>query len=122
MAQCARMNTRCPFADRSISKRTIDKKRRRVKARARLRPVGVHVRACRSNTHTIVGGMQTLDSTQAILLPIGASVSLLVMFFFFDSLQTVFALCTAVIATIAFAFLLLPMCQYLIRPCSDGHK
>jgi signal peptide peptidase-like protein 3 len=75
-----------------------------------------------ARTHTIIGGMQTLDSTQAILLPIGASVSLLVMFFFFDSLQTVFALCTAVIATIAFAFLLLPMCQYLIRPCSDGHK
>ena len=41
------------------------------------------------------GGMQTIDQTQAILLPIGASVSLLVMFFFFDSLQTVFALCTA---------------------------
>lgn len=28
----------------------------------------------------------------------------------------------AVIATIALAFLLLPMCQYLIRPCSDGNK
>lgn len=27
-----------------------------------------------------------------------------------------------VIATVALAFLLLPMCQYLIRPCSDGTK
>lgn len=28
----------------------------------------------------------------------------------------------AVIATVALAFLLLPMCQYIIRPCSDGNK
>lgn len=27
-----------------------------------------------------------------------------------------------VIATVALAFLLLPMCQYIIRPCSDGTK
>lgn len=27
-----------------------------------------------------------------------------------------------VLATVAFAFLLLPMCQYLIRPCSTGQK
>lgn len=27
-----------------------------------------------------------------------------------------------VIATVALAFLLLPMCQYIIRPCSDGNK
>lgn len=27
----------------------------------------------------------------------------------------------AVIATVALAFLLLPMCQYIIRPCSDGN-
>jgi len=66
--------------------------------------------------------VQMIDSTQALFLPVGASISLLIMFFFFDSLQTVFALCTAIIATIALAFLLLPMCQYLIRPCSDGHK
>ncbi|CAB1332864.1 unnamed protein product, partial [Coregonus sp. 'balchen'] len=52
----------------------------------------------------------------------GASVSLLVMFFFFDSVQVVFTICTAVLATIAFAFLLLPMCQYLTRPCSPQNK
>lgn len=28
----------------------------------------------------------------------------------------------AVIATVALAFLLLPMCQYIIRPCSDGSR
>ena len=42
-----------------------------------------------------VSGMQTIDSCQAMFLPIGASVSLLVMFLFFDSLQMVFAVCTA---------------------------
>ncbi|CAJ0955352.1 unnamed protein product [Ranitomeya imitator] len=44
------------------------------------------------------------------------------MFFFFDSVQVVFTICTAVLATIAFAFLLLPMCQYLTRPCSPQNK
>jgi len=62
----------------------------------------------------------TLDSLQAMCLPLGASVSLLIMFFFFDSMQLLFAVCTAVIATVALAFLLLPMCQYLVRPCSAG--
>ena len=60
-------------------------------------------------------GIQTLDSLQAMCLPPGASISLLVMFFFFDSMQMLFAICTAVIATVALAFLLLPMCQYLMR-------
>ena len=27
-----------------------------------------------------------------------------------------------VIATVALAFLLLPMCQYIIRPCTDGTR
>ncbi|UYV70729.1 SPPL3 [Cordylochernes scorpioides] len=69
-----------------------------------------------------VADVQTLDTMQALCLPLGASISLLVMFFFFDSMQMLFAICTAIIATIALAFLLLPMCQYLIRPCSDGTK
>lgn len=42
-----------------------------------------------------LSGIQTIDSTQALFLPIGASVSLLVMFFFFDSVQVVFTICTA---------------------------
>merc|ERR1719166_620981 len=64
----------------------------------------------------------TLDSLQAMCLPLGASFSLLIMFFFFDSMQLLFAVCTAVIATVALAFLLLPMCQYLVRPCSNKGK
>lgn len=44
---------------------------------------------------TFIAGIQTIDSTQALFLPIGASVSLLVMFFFFDSVQVVFTICTA---------------------------
>ena len=40
-------------------------------------------------------GVQTIDTCQAMFLPIGASISLLVMFLFFDSLQMVFAVCTA---------------------------
>lgn len=66
--------------------------------------------------------VQTLDTMQALCLPLGASISLLVMFFFFDSMQMLFAICTAIIATVALAFLLLPMCQYIMRPCSDGTK
>lgn len=66
--------------------------------------------------------VQTLDTMQALCLPLGASVSLLIMFFFFDSMQMLFAVCTAIIATVALAFLLLPMCQYISRPCSDNKK
>jgi len=67
-------------------------------------------------------GVQTLDSWQALCLPLGASISLLIMFFFFDSMQMLFAMCTAVIATVALAFLLLPMCQYFLRPCGRYNK
>ncbi|KAL8577462.1 Signal peptide peptidase-like 3 [Nucella lapillus] len=65
--------------------------------------------------------MQTIDTCQALLLPVGASASLLIMFLFFDSLQLIFAIFTAILATVAFAFLLLPMCQYLI-PCAGPQK
>ncbi|OQV25368.1 Signal peptide peptidase-like 3 [Hypsibius exemplaris] len=61
-----------------------------------------------------------VDAFQAMCLPVGASISLLVMFFFFDSMQAIFAGCTAIIASIALAFLLLPMCQYFMRPCTNG--
>ncbi|CAG2164294.1 unnamed protein product [Oppiella nova] len=66
--------------------------------------------------------VQTLDTMQALCLPLGASISLLIMFFFFDSMQMLFAICTAIIAAIALAFLLLPMCQYILRPCTDKKK
>jgi len=68
------------------------------------------------------GSVQTLDTWQALCLPLGASISLLVMFFFFDSMQILFAICTAVIATVALAFLLLPMCQYFLRPKGRNKK
>jgi len=59
---------------------------------------------------------------QALLLPLGASISLLIMFFFFDSLSILFAFCTAIIASIALAFLLLPACQYILRLCIKNKK
>jgi len=37
-------------------------------------------------------------------------------------MQLLFAVCTAIIATVALAFLLLPMCQYISRPCTSGNK
>lgn len=40
-------------------------------------------------------GVQTLDTMHALCLPLGASISLLIMFFFFDSMQMLFAICTA---------------------------
>jgi hypothetical protein len=43
----------------------------------------------------IIPDVQTLDTMQALCLPLGASISLLVMFFFFDSMQMLFAICTA---------------------------
>eukprot|EP00095_Tigriopus_kingsejongensis_P008917 maker-scaffold279_size225217-snap-gene-1.19 protein:Tk08917 transcript:maker-scaffold279_size225217-snap-gene-1.19-mRNA-1 annotation:"hypothetical protein DAPPUDRAFT_314171" len=75
-----------------------------------------------SKSPSASSGVQTLDSLQAMCLPLGASVSLLVMFFFFDSMQMLFASCTAVIATVALAFLLLPMCQYIMRPCGKSKR
>lgn len=38
----------------------------------------------------------------ALCLPLGASVSLLIMFFFFDSMQMLFAVCTASKYSIAY--------------------
>ncbi|XP_033102310.1 signal peptide peptidase-like 3 [Anneissia japonica] len=75
-----------------------------------------------SNVNNSSENVHSIDTTQAMFLPVGASISLLVMFFFFDSMQMIFAICTAVLATVAFAFLLLPMCQYLLRPCTQGTK
>lgn len=68
------------------------------------------------------GKFANLDTIHALCLPLGASVSLLVMFFFFDSMQMLFAVCTAITASVALAFLLLPMCQYIMRPCTDGSR
>lgn len=42
-----------------------------------------------------VDSVQTIDSVQALFIPVVASLSLLFMFFFFDSIQTVFVICTS---------------------------
>ena len=47
------------------------------------------------NGESAGGSVQTLDTMHALCLPLGASISLLVMFFFFDSMQMLFAICTA---------------------------
>ena len=81
-----------------------------------------------------------IETMHAVALPLGASLSLIIMFFFFDSLQTVFIICTAsmshlrplvrrtsrvsrlVLSTMGFAFLLTPCCQMILRPCCDNTK
>ncbi|CAK9300974.1 unnamed protein product [Gordionus sp. m RMFG-2023] len=61
---------------------------------------------------------QMLNSTQALLLPLGASVTLLLMFYFFDSMQVAMTISTACIACLAFAFLLLPCCKFFLNSVS----
>ncbi|KAH9645556.1 hypothetical protein HF086_005205 [Spodoptera exigua] len=82
-------------------------------------------RAEREREATLLGGkpattssnsnsnVQTLNTMQALCFPLGSSVALLIMFFFFDSMQTLVAICTAIIACAALAFLLTPLCQYV---------
>lgn len=48
-----------------------------------------------SKDSIFVTEMQTIDTCQAMFLPVGASASLLIMFLFFDSLQMIFAIFTA---------------------------
>ena len=58
----------------------------------------LQIRFCVLTTYMFwlfIADMQTIDTCQAAFLPIGASASLLIMFLFFDSLQMVFAICTA---------------------------
>jgi hypothetical protein len=41
------------------------------------------------------GSVQTIDSKLALLIPVAASMSLLLMFYFFESIQTAFVICTS---------------------------
>lgn len=61
----------------------------------------------------------TISTTQALLLPLGASCSLLFMFFFFEKIQLLFAVLTVVLGTVALSFLLLPFCQYILLPIGN---
>ncbi|CAF0921454.1 unnamed protein product [Rotaria sordida] len=75
-----------------------------------------------SSTNEQVSHSHVIETMHAIALPLGASLSLMIMFFFFDSLQTVFIICTAILSTMGFAYLLKPCCQMILRPCSDNTK
>ena len=46
-------------------------------------------------TSVASNSVQTIDSIQALFIPVVASISLLFMFFFFDSIQTAFVICTS---------------------------
>lgn len=58
---------------------------------------------------------QNIDTTHALLIPVAASISLLLMFFFFESIQTIFLFCTSILAIVTFAFLLLPVCLMIFK-------
>ncbi|XP_026333088.1 signal peptide peptidase-like 3 [Hyposmocoma kahamanoa] len=73
-------------------------------------------------TAPITTNIQTLNTMQALCFPLGSSVALLVMFFFFDSMQTFVAICTAIIACAALAFLLTPLCQYVLGTAGIGNR
>ncbi|KAI8442325.1 hypothetical protein MSG28_005862 [Choristoneura fumiferana] len=51
---------------------------------------GTKPTSCSANSN-----VQTLNTMQALCFPLGSSVALLIMFFFFDSMQTLVAICTA---------------------------
>ncbi|XP_076170991.1 signal peptide peptidase-like protein isoform X3 [Ptiloglossa arizonensis] len=106
---------------RSLNMEQEAREREKEKERSNLL-TGILSNSSTANADGANGRVQTLNTMHALCLPLCASISLLVMFFFFDSMQMLVAICTAIVATVALAFLLLPMCQYIIRPCSDGNK
>ncbi|CAF2115717.1 unnamed protein product [Rotaria magnacalcarata] len=69
-----------------------------------------------------VSPSHVIETIHAIVLPLGASLSLMIMFFYFDSLQTVFIICTAILSIMGFSYLLTPCCQMILRPCSNNTK
>ncbi|CAF0986069.1 unnamed protein product [Brachionus calyciflorus] len=66
--------------------------------------------------------IQNIDAIQAMFIPVIASISLLIMFFFFDSIQTAFVICTSVLAIIAFSYLLSPICKILLGLFTKNHE
>ena len=67
----------------------------RVCEREREREYNVRVCTWYDVSCVLVAAVQTIDTCQAMFLPVGASASLLIMFLFFDSLQMIFAIFTA---------------------------
>ncbi|XP_062507168.1 signal peptide peptidase-like 3 [Corticium candelabrum] len=68
-------------------------------------------------TNTRQSNLQILDSKQALFLPVGASVSLLMLFYFFDSMQFFFTVVSTVIAGFSVAAFVLPFFQYIFKDC-----
>lgn len=65
-------------------------------------------------------GVQTLDTMHALCLPLGASISLLIMFFFFDSMQMLFAICTASKFNCYYNYLSTSNLPFLFNSYCDG--
>jgi len=59
--------------------------------------------------------LQTINSKQAILIPIAASCTLLIMFFFFDSIQTIFVICTSILSIFTFSNLFSSTYKFLFK-------
>lgn len=72
-----------------------------------------------SQTGQAENNVQTLDTMHALCLPLGASISLLVMFFFFDSMQMLFAICTA--SKYCLFFSLFTYYTVITRKCFKSH-
>lgn len=70
------------------------REREREKERSNLL-TGILSNSNAANADGASGRVHTLNTMHALCLPLAASISLLVMFFFFDSMQMLVALCTA---------------------------
>ena len=80
---------------RSLNMEQEAREREKEKERANLL-TGITSNSATATSENPAGkGVLTLDTMHVLCLPLGASVSLLVMFFFFDSMQMLFAICTA---------------------------
>jgi len=68
-------------------------------------------------------GSHTIELSHAIFLPIGASLSLLTMFLFFNVFQFFFIISTTVLSVLSFSFLLLQVCEKCFNLCNiDGNS
>lgn len=79
---------------RSLNMEQEAREREKEKERGNLL-TGILSNSSTANADGANGRVQTLNTMHALCLPLGASISLLVMFFFFDSMQMLVAICTA---------------------------
>lgn len=80
---------------RSLNMEQEAREREKEKERSNLL-TGITSKGSTGNSDTLnEARVQTLDTIHALCLPLGASLSLLIMFFFFDSMQMLLAICTA---------------------------